>query len=70
MKFQQMLEDHQKLLYSGCEDGLKKFGSTLEFLQWKATHGVSDKGFGLLLELLKNILPKDKELPTTTYEEK
>jgi hypothetical protein len=24
---------------------LKKLGSTLELLQWKAAHGVSDKGF-------------------------
>ena len=27
MKFQQMLEDHCKLLYPGCEDGLKKLGT-------------------------------------------
>ena len=33
MKFQQMLEDHRKLLYPGCEDGLKKLGTTLELLQ-------------------------------------
>jgi hypothetical protein len=65
-----MLEDHRKLLYPGCEDGLKKLGITLEFLQWKATHGVSDKGFGKLLKYLKNMLPTDNELPTTTYEEK
>jgi hypothetical protein len=59
MKFQQMFEDHHKLMYPGCEDGLKKLGSTLEFLQWKATHGVSDKGFGELLKHLINMLPKD-----------
>ena len=51
LKFQKMLEDHRKLLYRGCEDGLKKLGTTLELLQWKATHGVSDKGFGELLKL-------------------
>jgi hypothetical protein len=44
--FQQMLDDHHKLLYPGCEDGLKKLGSTLQLLQWKAMHGVSNKGFG------------------------
>ena len=50
MKFQQMLEDHRKLLYPGFEDGLiKNFGITLELLQWKATHGVFDKEFGELL---------------------
>ena len=33
MKFQQKLEDHRKLLYPGCQGGLKKLGSTLELLQ-------------------------------------
>ena len=70
LKFQQMIEDHRKLLYPGCEDGLKKLGTTLELLQWKATYGVSDKGFGELLKLLKKMLPKDNELPSTTYEAK
>jgi hypothetical protein len=53
MKFQQMLENHHKLLYPGCKDGLKKLGRTLELLQWKATHGVSDKKFGELLKYFK-----------------
>jgi hypothetical protein len=65
-----MFENHRKLLYLGCEDGLKKLGSTLGLLQWKATHGVSDKRFGELLKHLKNMLPKDNELHTTTYEAK
>ena len=65
-----MLEDHRKLLYPDCENGLKKLGTTLELLHWKATNGVSDKGFGELLKLVKKILPKDNELPTTTYETK
>jgi hypothetical protein len=51
MKFQQMLADHRKLWYPGCADGLNKLGITLELLQWKAMHGVSDKGFGELLKL-------------------
>ena len=49
---------------------MKKLGTTLELLQWKATNGVSDKRFGELLKLVKKILPKDNELPTTTYEAK
>ena len=53
LKFQKMLEDHRKLLYPGCEDVLKKLGTTLELLQWKATNGLSDKGFGELLKLVK-----------------
>jgi hypothetical protein len=51
MKFHQMLADHRKLLYPGCAHDLKKLGITLERLQWKATHGVSDKRFGELLKL-------------------
>ena len=65
-----MLEDHRKLLYPGCEDGLKKLGTTLELLQWKATHSVSDKGFHKLLKLLKKMLPKDNKMPRTTYKAK
>ena len=40
MQFEQMLQDHNKLLYPTCEDGQKKLGSTLELLKWKAETGV------------------------------
>ena len=30
-------------------------------------NGVSDKGFGLLLKIMKKKLPKDNELPDSTY---
>jgi hypothetical protein len=63
-----MLEDHNKLLYPNCEDGQKKLGSTLELLQWKAENGLSDKGFEKLLKVMKKILPRDNELPTSMYE--
>ena len=46
IKFEGMLEDHKKLLYSTCEEGQTKLGTTLELLQWKAKNGVSDKGLG------------------------
>jgi hypothetical protein len=48
-----MLEDHNKLSYPTCEDGQKKLGSTLQLLQWKAKHGVTDKGFEKLLKIIK-----------------
>jgi hypothetical protein len=69
-KFDQMLQDHKKLLYPSAEDGQKKLGTTLEFLQWKAENGISDKAFGKLLKIQKKMLPKPNELPTTTYEVK
>ena len=31
-KLDHMLEDHKKLLYPNCENGLEKLGSTLELL--------------------------------------
>ena len=56
LKFQKMLEDHRKLLYPDYENRLKKLGTTLELLQWKATNGVSDKRFGELIKLVKKCL--------------
>ena len=67
-KLQRMLEDHKKLLYPNCVGDKKKLGTTLELLQWKAENGVSDKGFGKLLVMIKNMLPKDNEFPESTYE--
>jgi hypothetical protein len=50
LKFECMLEDHNKLLYPNCEDGKKRLGSTLKLLQWKTENGLSDKGFEPLLK--------------------
>src|SRR5512143_2612230 len=69
-KLERMLANHRTSLYPGCERGHKKLGTTLEFLQWKAKNGVSDKAFGDLLKLVKNILPEGNKLPETTYEAK
>src|SRR5215216_7209221 len=65
-----MLEDHKKFLYPNCEADKKKLGTTMGLLQWKAENGVSDKGFEKLLIMLKKMLPKDNELPESTYEAK
>nr|CAH65845.1 OSIGBa0147B06.4 [Oryza sativa] len=69
-KLDKMLEDPRTSLYPGCEQGHKKLDTTLEFLQWKAKNLVSDKAFGDLLKLVKNILPEGNKLPETTYEAK
>ena len=70
LKLQHILEDHKKSLYPNCEADKKKLGSTLELLQWKAENGVSDKGFGKLLVMIKDMLPKDNKLPESTYQAK
>jgi hypothetical protein len=70
LKLEAMQKDHKKLLYPNCEDGSTKLGTTLELLKWKAEAGLSDKGFEKLLKIMKPKLPKDNELPETTYEAK
>ena len=70
LKLERMLADHTKLLYPNCEDGQKKLGTTLELLQWKAENDTSDKGFENLLKIVKKMLPKENELPSSTYEAK
>ncbi|KAK1610666.1 hypothetical protein QYE76_034339 [Lolium multiflorum] len=65
-----MLEDHKNSLYPGCDNGLKKLGCTLDLLKWKAREGVADSGFENFLKMLKNMFPKNNELPTSTYEAK
>ena len=65
-----MLQDHNKFLYPTYEDGQKKLGTTLELLKWKAETGVTDSSFEKLLVLMKKLLPRNNELPTSTYEAK
>jgi hypothetical protein len=69
-KLEHILDDHKKNLYPNCEDSQKKLGSTLELLQWKAETGLSDKRLEKLLKIVKKMLLKDNELPTSTYEAK
>jgi hypothetical protein len=69
-KLRRMIEDHRKLLYPDCKQGHKKLGTTLEMLQWKAKYGVSDKAFEGMLKIVKDKLPDNNELSSTTYEVK
>ena len=59
---------NDRILHRGEE--YENLGTTLELLQWKASNGLSDKGFEELLKLIKNSLPEDNTLPATTYEAK
>jgi hypothetical protein len=69
-KFDQMLEDHKKLLYPSVEDGEKKLDTILELLQWKAENGISNKAFGKLLNIQKKMLPKPTNCPTLHMKQK
>ena len=39
-------------------------------LQWKAKHGLLDKGFDELMMIVKDMLPEGNALPESTYEAK
>ena len=58
-----MLEDHKNLLYPNCENGLKKLGSTLELLRWKAECAIPDSSFEKLLKMMKNMFQKITYFP-------
>ena len=52
-----MLEDYRTLLYPYCKQDQTKLGMILELLQWKASNGLSDKGFEELLKFIKKPTP-------------
>jgi hypothetical protein len=42
----------------------------LALLRWKAENGVTDSRFNKLLIMMMKLLPRDNELPASTYEAK
>ncbi len=53
----------KKILYPGCKKKYSKLSDTLALLRFKATNGLSNKGFTEMLGLFKEILPEDNVLP-------
>jgi len=68
-KFQHMSDESKKPLYPGCTK-FSKLSAVLKLLNLKADNGWSDKSFTSLLELLREMLPDNNELPCTTYQAK
>jgi len=69
-KLKQMVRDMRTPLYPGCKKKWNKVFTSLKLLQLKAAHHWTDRGFKALLDLLKDMLPEDNEVPMTTYEAK
>ena len=67
--FQNLKTDSEKPLYNGCSK-FTKLSVVLRLYNLKAGNGWSDKSFTALLDLLKDMLPEDNELPKHTYEAK
>ncbi|GJR27662.1 hypothetical protein Tco_1103894 [Tanacetum coccineum] len=68
-KLQQLFVESEKPLYAGCTN-FTKLSAVLQLLTVKAEYGLSDVGFNKLLELFNKMLPKNNELPTSTYQAK
>ncbi|XP_019184174.1 PREDICTED: uncharacterized protein LOC109179059 [Ipomoea nil] len=68
-EFKCLFENAEKPLFSGCAKYTKLSG-VLKLYNLKAKNGWSDKSFMGLLELIKDMLPNDNELPNSTYEAK
>ncbi|XP_062073833.1 uncharacterized protein LOC133778034 [Humulus lupulus] len=67
-EFLKFLEDADKPIFSGAP--LSKLVVLVKLYNLKAGSGWSDTSFTKLLTLLKEILPKDNELPSSLYEAK
>ena len=69
-KFQELLADAEKPLYKYCPN-FTKLSATVELLNLKSKHGMTNKCFTELLLLLKRMLPAEgNEMVNNTYEAK
>jgi len=66
---ERLLSDAQKPLYPGCTK-YRRLSGLLKLFNLKAKHGWSDKSFTDLLNVLKDLLPEENELPNWIYEAK
>ena len=67
--FERLLSDSEKPLYPGCEK-YTRLSAVLRLYNLKAGHGLTDKSFTDILQIVKDMLPKDNVLPSGTYEAK
>ncbi|KAL2897909.1 Zinc metalloproteinase-disintegrin-like HV1 [Bienertia sinuspersici] len=56
-KFEKLLSDSENPLYPGCTK-YSRLKAILKLYNLKAANGLSDKGFGDMLELFKEMLPE------------
>ncbi|XP_031095104.1 uncharacterized protein LOC115999390 [Ipomoea triloba] len=65
----ELLKDSKLPLWPGCSK-YTRLSAVLKLFNLKAGNGWSDKSFTALLEILKEMLPDDNELPKSTYDAK
>ncbi|XP_062081224.1 uncharacterized protein LOC133786027 [Humulus lupulus] len=69
VKFENLLNDAEKPIYSGCTK-FTKLSALLRLYNIKSKNGWSDKSFTELLVFLKDLLPEENEMPVSFYEAK
>ena len=67
--FGRLFEDAEKPLDPGCIK-YTKLSALVKLYNLKARYGWSDKGFSELLQLLRDMLPLNNEMPLSMYEAK
>ncbi|GJZ93180.1 uncharacterized protein Tco_0665245 [Tanacetum coccineum] len=65
---QQLFEDAEKPVYDGCDFSI--LSAVLELLKLKASSSWSDTSFTKLLDFMHRLLPKNNNLPISTYQAK
>ncbi|XP_019181675.1 PREDICTED: uncharacterized protein LOC109176735 [Ipomoea nil] len=68
-EFKSLFDNAEKPLFSAYTK-FSKLSAVLKLYNVKERNGWSDKSFTELLELLKDMIPSDNELPNSTYEAK
>jgi hypothetical protein len=64
-KLEKMKQDGKTPLYKKCT--MSKLEANIILLEFKATNGLSDKGFDQLLGIIRKMLLENNELPEKTY---
>ncbi|XP_056697520.1 uncharacterized protein [Spinacia oleracea] len=67
--FESLLNDSEKPLYEGCTK-YTRLSAIIRLYNVKASQGLTDIDFNLILEVFKDMLPDDNVLPSRTYEAK
>ncbi|CAL5440087.1 unnamed protein product [Camellia sinensis] len=68
-KFYDLLEDAEKHLYEGCKN-FSKLSAIVHLYHLKCLNGWSNHSFTMLLQILKDMLPSDANLPKDSYDAK
>ena len=68
-KFFNLVKEVEQLLYPNCEK-YSNLSFVVKLMHIKCINGWSNKSFNMLLELLKDVFPMCKKMPTSNYKAK